>query len=639
MKLSVMMITYNHERYIRQALDSVLMQDVDFPYEIVIGEDNSTDSTRAILLEYAGRHPDKIRLLLHDENVGVIRNFFGTMEACRGEYVALLEGDDYWTSPRKLRTQVDFLDAHRDYAVCFHNVTGHFEDGRRGDFNYVNADQPETIGLTDLLEDNVIPTCSAVFRRGLIGTPPAWLFELKMADYPLHVLNAQHGKIAYINEVMGLYRIHPGGVWTGMDGVARVRQTIKFFEFLVHGLQPRYRSAAKIHLARRYWQLANEHEARGERAEARRFMLRSLATRPVTGSPPVRHKVRALARVTAPGVYGRVARVYGAIRGRVLQDEQATPGSPAAVATGGAPEAATPRVSILIPAYNAQRYVVEAVESMLAQTYNDFECIVVDDGSTDRTSQLLSALQRRDARVRPLRVPHGGIVDALNAGVDAARGELIARMDADDVAAPDRLEAQVRYMDEHPDVVALGSKVLLVDPFNSPLWEIDVKLEHREIEAELLRGNGWALFHPTSMIRRDAMMRIGRYRPEYQWSEDIDLFLRLAEVGKLANTATATLRYRQHFSSVNRTKLELQIRRVERLLADAHRRRSLPFPPDFRFEPVAQLGPYEQVMAWGRRALINRNFRVARRHAVAAVRLSPTAYDAWSLMYHAVIGR
>src|SRR4051794_33524360 len=85
MKLSVMMITYNHERYIRQALDSVLMQDVDFPYEIVIGEDNSTDSTRAILLEYAGRHPEKIRLLLHDKNVGVIRNFFATMEACRGE--------------------------------------------------------------------------------------------------------------------------------------------------------------------------------------------------------------------------------------------------------------------------------------------------------------------------------------------------------------------------------------------------------------------------------------------------------------------------------------------------------------------------------------------------------------------------
>src|SRR5258706_6371791 len=147
--------------------------------------------------------------------------------------------------------------------------------------------------------------------------------------------------------------------------------------------------------------------------------------------------------------------MYGPLRGDASQQHSPARGEQADT---------RPRVSILIPAYNAQRYIVEAVESMLAQTYGNFECIVVDDGSTDRTAPLLSELQRRDSRVRPLRVPHGGIVDALNAGADAARGDLIARMDADDVALPDRLDTQVRYMDAHPDVVALGSKVLLVDP-------------------------------------------------------------------------------------------------------------------------------------------------------------------------------
>jgi hypothetical protein len=197
----------------------------------------------------------------------------------------------------------------------------------------------------------------------------------------------------------------------------------------------------------------------------------------------------------------------------------------------------------------------------------------------------------------------------------------------------------VQFLEQHPDVIAVGSKVLLVDPYNSPLWEIDVHSDHAAIEKELLRGNGWALFHPTALIRRTAIDKVGLYRPEYQWSEDIDLFLRLAEVGQLANLPKPLLRYRQHFSSVNRTKLELQSRRVERLLAEAYRRRGMALPEDFRFEPNAPLPPFEQVRAWGRRAIINGNFRAARRHALAAMRFAPLNYDSWSLMYHAVSGR
>jgi glycosyltransferase involved in cell wall biosynthesis len=633
MKLSVMMITFNHEQYLAQALDSVLMQQVNFDYEIVVGEDCSSDATRQILLDYAAKHPGKFRPILHERNIGVIRNFFTTLQACQGEYVALLEGDDYWTSDVKLQTQVDFLDRHPDYAISFHNVAGHFEDGSQSDFNYVQADQSETMNLAELLTDNVIPTCSAVFRRAFATSLPDWLYDLKMADYPLHVLTAQHGKIAYINQIMGLYRIHAGGVWTRMDGLSRQQQTVRFFEHLVRGLLPRHRAAARLNLARRYWQLGLEHEDRGERRLALAEMLRSLVMRPFTGTPTWRSKIRGVARVSAPRIYNRVSRTYGTITGVVDARSRFTTASRPIVGPKQL------RVSIVIPAYNAQRYIAEAVDSMLAQTFDDFECIVVDDGSTDRTGHVLAQLARRDPRVRPLHVPHGGIVEALNAGVDAARGEFIARMDADDVAVPTRLEQQVRFMDDHPDVVALGSKVLLVDPHNSPLWEIDVKTKHQDIDAELMAGNGWALFHPTSMIRKEAILRVGRYRPEYQWSEDIDLFLRLAEIGRLANMPTTTLRYRQHFSSVNRTKLDLQIKRVERLLADAHHRRGMAFPEDFKFKPVIPLGPSEQFRAWGRRALLNKNYRVARKHAFKAVRYAPTEYDTWNLLVHALIRR
>lgn len=628
MKLSVLMITYNHERYIREALDGVLMQEVDFDYEIVVGEDCSKDATRAILLEYAARYPGKFRLLLREKNMGAVNNFWATLLDCKGQYVALLEGDDYWTSPQKLKKQIAFLDSHHDYVGCFHNVTGHFEDNSKPDFSYVRPDSNDTVTLEDLLVENVIPTCSMVFRQGLIEPLPSWIYKLPMGDYPLHILNAQFGKIGYFDEFMGIYRVHSGGIWTGLDWLARLQGTTRMVELLMQTLKGPNRKSARLTLARKYWDHVGEYEIRGEHRTARRYALMSLRKGIFTGSPSLRHKTKIVARVFSPGLYRRAQEVYDSVArsNHTLQ-------IPLHAAVN------KPRVSFVIPAYNAQRYLVQAVHSVLMQTFSDFECIVVDDGSTDRTSNLLSDLAVRDGRVRPMRIPHGGIVEALNAGINAARAELIARMDADDICMPERLARQVAYMDEHPECVAVGSQVTLVDPFNSTLWNIEVKTEHDQIEAELFRGNGWALFHPTALLRRQAMLDVGGYRPQYQWSEDMDLFLRLGEIGRLANMTEALLRYRQHFASVNRTKLEIQLRRSERVVIDAYRRRGKAMPPDFKLDTSPQLTRYEQIRAWCQRAIMTRNLYAARRHALVALRSEPLRYDSWSLMYHAIAGR
>src|SRR6185436_18390622 len=129
-KVSVLMIAYNIERFIGQAIDSVLMQRADFDYEIVIGEDCSTDGTRDIVRQYAAEHPSKIRPILRVNNLGMNANFVATLQECRGTYIALLDGDDYWTSPYKLQRQVDFLDNHPEYSISFHNVTIVYEDRR-----------------------------------------------------------------------------------------------------------------------------------------------------------------------------------------------------------------------------------------------------------------------------------------------------------------------------------------------------------------------------------------------------------------------------------------------------------------------------------------------------------------------------
>ena len=200
MKVSVSMITYNHEKFIAQAVESVLMQKANFEYELVIGEDCSTDNTRQILLEYQKKYPDKIRLLLPEKNLGMQKNAINTLQASRGQYIAALEGDDYWTDPLKLQKQVDFLEANPDFAICFHNVAIINED--YPERNRLNNDDltPEISTLDNLLEgNNYIATCSAVIKTNLIQNLPDWFTSLPFGDYALYLIAARHGKIKYIN--------------------------------------------------------------------------------------------------------------------------------------------------------------------------------------------------------------------------------------------------------------------------------------------------------------------------------------------------------------------------------------------------------------------------------------------------------
>jgi glycosyltransferase involved in cell wall biosynthesis len=222
-KVSVLMIAYNVEPYIAQALDSALMQDVDFDYEIVVGEDCSTDGTRAIVQDYARRHPDRIRLLTRERNLGMNRNFVETLRAVRGEFVALLDGDDYWTSPTKLRRQVDFLESNPGFSICFHNAEVIYEDGSLAPhpFHMPNPDRlishhvPKPVStLADLAGGNFMQTCSVVFRAGLYGELPDWYLQMPTFDWPLHLLNAERGDIRYFDEIMGVYRVRAGSFWS-----------------------------------------------------------------------------------------------------------------------------------------------------------------------------------------------------------------------------------------------------------------------------------------------------------------------------------------------------------------------------------------------------------------------------------------
>lgn len=228
-KVSVSMITYNHEEFIAQAIESVLMQQCDFPFELVIGEDCSTDRTREIVLEYQSKYPGIIRLLLPENNLGMMRNFVQTMQACRGEYIALLEGDDYWTSPEKLQKQVNFLDSHPECVTCFHNVRV-INESNNESYLYSRYVAKSVYALEDLLVQNPVPNCSTMFRNGLLDSFPEWYYGLKLGDWPLHIMNARYGQTMYLDEVLAEYRQHAGGVWSSQNSIYQCKSFIDMLE-------------------------------------------------------------------------------------------------------------------------------------------------------------------------------------------------------------------------------------------------------------------------------------------------------------------------------------------------------------------------------------------------------------------------
>jgi glycosyltransferase involved in cell wall biosynthesis len=298
----------------------------------------------------------------------------------------------------------------------------------------------------------------------------------------------------------------------------------------------------------------------------------------------------------------------------------------------------SPSVSVLMPVYNGARYLAEAVESILAQTFGDFEFVIVDDGSTDRSPALLDEYGKHDTRIRIVRRANTGIVGALNDAIAASRAPLVARMDADDVSEPQRLEKQVTYLREHGECVAVGSRVTGIDPYGCVLFQSEHKLGHDEIDGELLNGVGWAIVHPVAMLRRDAVEKVGRYRKEWQWVEDLDLFLRLAEIGKLANLPDQLLRYRQHTESINRTRSAEQARLADACVREAYRRRGLPVPAGWKFVPKAKPSKPQQLQTWAWRAMKAGNVDAARRHAVELWKAAPLSVESWRTLLCAMRG-
>jgi len=229
--ISVLMITYNHEKYIRQALDGILSQETNYSFEVVIGEDCSTDKTREIIESYQQKYPEKIRLLTSTGNVGVNKNFGRTYSNCRGQYIAICEGDDVWVDKNKLQKQVDFLSENSEYFVAYHDACIIDEEGEIINSSLLNG-KGRDFSKDELLMTVTLPTQTLCFRNKF-GILPDESMLVTYLDAFLISMFGEHGKAKYIGEITpALYRQHMGGIWSGSSKEKKTILTATTFYWL-----------------------------------------------------------------------------------------------------------------------------------------------------------------------------------------------------------------------------------------------------------------------------------------------------------------------------------------------------------------------------------------------------------------------
>lgn len=225
--VSVNCATYNHEDYIAEAIEGFLLQKTNFEFEILIGEDCSTDGTREIVKEYANLFPSKIRLITSDQNVGAAENFYRLHQNSKGKYIALCEGDDYWLDPLKLQKQVDYMEQHPNCTLCFHNgevleansnklsrkIIPWLKENRK---YYRRENAIYSAGEIALL--GYIPTASYLYPKHLLNNLPEWCFHSVVGDNVIKLITASHGYAYYMDEAMSVYRFGvPGSATTNWE--------------------------------------------------------------------------------------------------------------------------------------------------------------------------------------------------------------------------------------------------------------------------------------------------------------------------------------------------------------------------------------------------------------------------------------
>lgn len=225
--VSVVMITYGHENYLKQAIDGVLMQKGNFNLELIIADDRSPDNTSSLVESIIESHPqrDSIKYFRQEKNIGIVPNFLFAMSKATQKYIAICEGDDYWTDENKIQTQINFLEENEDFSTVCHNALKYFENQNRNMEVFYKSNSSFEINIDQLLSSWIIPTASMFFRADCVKSLPDWFNSIYSADFSLSLILFHSGKIYFMNQNMSVYRIN----FSGHSATASFHDKAEFF--------------------------------------------------------------------------------------------------------------------------------------------------------------------------------------------------------------------------------------------------------------------------------------------------------------------------------------------------------------------------------------------------------------------------
>jgi len=503
MKISVVMICYNQEHFIEKAINGVLMQEGDFEIELIVADDASNDNTQEIIKRFASTNPNRIVPILRSSNLGMNNNFWDAYQKATGDFIAMCEGDDYWTDKQKLSKQVAFLRANEDCSMCFHNVEVVYSNNenpsiieKRHNFHSENPVYENNIPkpkkkstIDDLVTGNFIQTCSVLYRANLVKELPKWFFEAGVGDWLLHIFHAEWGKIGYLDEVMACYRVHQNGVWSSTGTKNKILKTIDILKQINKHFNDKYKDVIRKKTKQLFKDLANDslHNAL-EFAKNKDWQkaIESIDTalEALGSSGGGRMGVFEL-KAKCQIEIGRFAEAQESISNEMIL----FPENEAAFELNDMISSMLNRdysyqklveaknnekvevviekydVAIIIPVFNNANLTYQCINSIYGNNINTkFEVIVVDNGSNDETAELMSEFDKDYDNFTYVRNEYNlGFAKACNIGIETRKSKHILLLNNDIICTEGWLDSMLECLEKDPAVGIVGSCLIYPD--------------------------------------------------------------------------------------------------------------------------------------------------------------------------------